>query len=682
MLIRISEDARLLGILVGVGGGGELGALPIATRSADDLPAVFVSIAARDTYYTNNPGDIAAGTDLANREAAVAIGPTDGVPTGLTGAFIRNEANDDWVPIATNFRGDPGATGPAGPAGPGGNPLADEDITADLTISATTPNNIATYRNKNVVNTRSTAGAVTVTMDTIASFLTATPGDEFVIQFVNESGVSTLIIAPAVNEQFGQTLGNISLSRGQALRIKLPNSGTVWSVLSETTNASSGVNPGGPIMIPSGGVVLQGDWDASTGTFPAGASQGHLYIISVAGEVDSMQFNQGDLLLAIVNNPSTTVFANNWTVVDGGDNVHSWAGMQGVITDTEIRAVMDRLGYDRNVGLQWDFATTVDSSDPGTGNVAFNNAAKENATEVTFNIASGRGEARVDEVLENVRVGDRALFQSRETPENYVLFHVEQAPELTNNKVDIPVSSERAGGAEFSAGDTLNVAFFFTSVGAEPLPSLHDFTIDIAPRVDLNTDLNVQHTVGFSVTNHSHLTALELVVTTGTNQTLTLPTSDGLQSQTVTLAGIDTSSAGTVTFQLSGTYPGGTVTSNLVSIEVRDLLATEQTYYGVLNNENAFATVDVSTLTAVDVTNSGTVFTITESAPNTHVLGILSRDNRDPVSILNTVSNQPALDTFNATPNVRQIDGFAYNLLASANNSGFQATFNYRVTTE
>ena len=111
-----------------------------------------------------------------------------------------------------------------------------------------------------------------------------------------------------------------------------------------------------------------------------------------------------------------------------------------------------------------------------------------------------------------------------------------------------------------------------------PLPSLHEFSINIASRVDLNTDLNVQQTLTFDTTGHSQFTALELIVTAGTNQTLTLPTTDGLQSQSVTLTGIDTSSQGSVTFQLSGTHSGGTVTSNVVTISVRDLAPEEFTY--------------------------------------------------------------------------------------------------------
>lgn len=125
------------GVGIQLGGGGGVGALPIAIRSTDSLPAVFVDIAARNAYYLANPDDIAAGTDLANRQAAVAIGPNDGNPVGVTASFIRNQANDDWVPIATNFVGDTGATGPAGQ---NGDPLSFASIAARDTFFADNAN--------------------------------------------------------------------------------------------------------------------------------------------------------------------------------------------------------------------------------------------------------------------------------------------------------------------------------------------------------------------------------------------------------------------------------------------------------------------------------------------------------------------------------------------------------------
>ena len=60
-----------------------------------------------------------------------------------------------------------------------------------------------------------------------------------------------------------------------------------------------------------------GTFDASVGTFPGGAgtNNGDWFNTVVAGTVDGEPFAVGDLLIAIVNSPSNTTFAGNWTRV-------------------------------------------------------------------------------------------------------------------------------------------------------------------------------------------------------------------------------------------------------------------------------------------------------------------------------------------------------------------------------
>lgn len=61
-------------------------------------------------------------------------------------------------------------------------------------------------------------------------------------------------------------------------------------------------------------VTLKGSWDASTGTFPTtvGIKSGWSYIVGVAGVVDGTTFAVDDLLMAIADNPSSTVYVANW----------------------------------------------------------------------------------------------------------------------------------------------------------------------------------------------------------------------------------------------------------------------------------------------------------------------------------------------------------------------------------
>jgi hypothetical protein len=81
-------------------------------------------------------------------------------------------------------------------------------------------------------------------------------------------------------------------------------------------------------------VVLQGEWDASSGSFPGtGTAQaGHSWIVSVTGTVDSVDFTAGDRIIAIVDDASTSTYAANWNKSDYSDLVQSVAGKTGNVT--------------------------------------------------------------------------------------------------------------------------------------------------------------------------------------------------------------------------------------------------------------------------------------------------------------------------------------------------------------
>ena len=86
----------------------------------------------------------------------------------------------------------------------------------------------------------------------------------------------------------------------------------------------------------NGAFIAKGVWDASTGVFPsvtlpAAIKSGWVYKVSVAGIVDGIAFNVGDRLDAIIDNPSTTVFAGNWFHEDFSA-VQSVNGRTGDIT--------------------------------------------------------------------------------------------------------------------------------------------------------------------------------------------------------------------------------------------------------------------------------------------------------------------------------------------------------------
>lgn len=88
-------------------------------------------------------------------------------------------------------------------------------------------------------------------------------------------------------------------------------------------------------------VVFKGAWDASGGTFPgAGAARaGWEYIVTVPGTVGGVVFEVDDILIAVANNASTTVYASNWYKLES-DLVQSVAGLVGVITAAGLKTAL------------------------------------------------------------------------------------------------------------------------------------------------------------------------------------------------------------------------------------------------------------------------------------------------------------------------------------------------------
>ncbi len=65
----------------------------------------------------------------------------------------------------------------------------------------------------------------------------------------------------------------------------------------------------------------QGYWDASEGTFPAGTiARGDYFEVNVPGTVDGVAFVVGQMLLAQIDSPSTTVFDGQWQRLTPGVN--------------------------------------------------------------------------------------------------------------------------------------------------------------------------------------------------------------------------------------------------------------------------------------------------------------------------------------------------------------------------
>ena len=89
-------------------------------------------------------------------------------------------------------------------------------------------------------------------------------------------------------------------------------------------------------------MVIRGTWDASVGTFPGGgtAIAGDTYYVTVAGTVGGVAFAIGDVITALVDSASTTVYASNWLRTKNNDAVTSVAGLTDAVSAGAIKAAM------------------------------------------------------------------------------------------------------------------------------------------------------------------------------------------------------------------------------------------------------------------------------------------------------------------------------------------------------
>ena len=90
---------------------------------------------------------------------------------------------------------------------------------------------------------------------------------------------------------------------------------------------------------------LEGAWDASTGSFPVGAGgtkKGDYWYVSVAGTVDSESFNIGDMIIAKVDNASTSSKAD-WIrlEVNRDQATETVLGLVKLATQAQVNAGTD-----------------------------------------------------------------------------------------------------------------------------------------------------------------------------------------------------------------------------------------------------------------------------------------------------------------------------------------------------
>lgn len=145
-----------------------------------------------------------------------------------------------------------------------------------------------------------------------------------------------------------KVLGNVSGSTANVAEIDIITSTTL--VGSANTNIPSTAAIKAYVDSVTGGLGnLEGAWDASLGSFPVGSSpvagtkKGDYWYVSVAGTVNSVAFNVGDVLVALVDAASTTTYSGNWISleVNRDQATTTTLGLVTLATSTEVNTGTD-----------------------------------------------------------------------------------------------------------------------------------------------------------------------------------------------------------------------------------------------------------------------------------------------------------------------------------------------------
>jgi hypothetical protein len=143
---------------------------------------------------------------------------------------------------------------------------------------------------------------------------------------------------------------------------------------------------------------LEGAWDASSGSFPVGSSPvagtkaGDYWYVSVAGTTGGVAFNIGDVIVAKVNNASTST-ASDWIQleVNRDQATETVLGLAEIATQTEVNTGTD----DQRIVTPLKLKTFIDNR---TGGYAANIG---NGAATSYAVSHGLGTIDVNVMLKD-----------------------------------------------------------------------------------------------------------------------------------------------------------------------------------------------------------------------------------------------------------------------------------------
>ena len=278
-----------------------------------------------------NVADIAQVTDVTGTAPIVSSGGTtpaisiDEATQSVKGAMsAADKTKLDGIATSANNYTHPNHSGDVTSVGDGATTIAEKAVTldkmADLsensiigndTGSAGVPKALTASEVRTLINV---ADGAQVNVDTNLSITNKTTTT---LDVASSTGTDATIPAATVTEA--------------GLLVSSDKEKIDYLTVTENTNLDDIRNRIGEL---SSAVVLRGTWDPTTNEFPGGgtAIAGDSYIVIGTAVVDGIQFTQGDRIVALVNNASTTVYANNWLKQDYTDKVSSVNTQTGAVT--------------------------------------------------------------------------------------------------------------------------------------------------------------------------------------------------------------------------------------------------------------------------------------------------------------------------------------------------------------
>lgn len=231
-----------------------------------------------------------------------------------------------------------------------------------------------------------------------------------------------------------------------------------------------------------------GQWDASSGLFPASDLLGDTFVCAVAGTVDDIDFAKGDIIVASKAGASTTIFPGNWTLsgkltsvatiakmishtgLVAGDFVKVWYGYNlapeefvivanGTYT-ANAQEVIDLIGSSlQAVSLRDWFKTVAELvADTRPATVFASNPAI--AVDKTFKASKFRYDLALSGAIDNhlTTAGGAKLYVRSNSQDVYNLLAFNPTPSAADSAITAAI-------AALTAGDTLEINENYTVVG-------------------------------------------------------------------------------------------------------------------------------------------------------------------------------------------------------------------------